>query len=355
MINNMVCLFFAFFMVAFEWSFAAVSIVKQEIISSNLDHFDCHSSSLVEVSPGVLMVVWKGGPGNGKSNIDIKKNVGIWGSRYENGSWSAPEQIVSMPNSVCWTPVLTRTPTGELLLFYRAGQDPRNCAGFIARSLDSGRTWKKSEMLPAGVLGPTKSKPVYDKTGMMISGSSVEVGSPQDEQKATSCWIETTEDSGYTWQKYGPIDKPGHRFGVIEPALFWDTNGNLHMLCRDRAHRVGEIGWVHSAKSTDGGKTWSQLEKSTLPNPDSGIDVVELGRDCILVVYNHSHTERYPLNVALSQDAGRTWTMVCTLEEKSGEFPAAIMTSDGLVHVMYAWSEPGKTQRRIKHAVLEID
>lgn len=38
-------------------------IVNEETISPNIEDFDCHSSSFVEVSPGVLCIAWKGGQG----------------------------------------------------------------------------------------------------------------------------------------------------------------------------------------------------------------------------------------------------------------------------------------------------
>ena len=50
-------------------SVSALDIVKEEFLSPNVEHFDCHSSSIVETSPGSLCAVWKGGPGDGLSNI----------------------------------------------------------------------------------------------------------------------------------------------------------------------------------------------------------------------------------------------------------------------------------------------
>lgn len=330
------------------------AIIHEYMVSPDTEDFDCHSSSVIEVSPGILCAVWKGGPGKGKSNVDIKENVGIWLSLFENGEWGAAQKIVDAPNSVCWTPVLARQPSGELILFYRMGPDPRRAIGFLKRSADQGMTWSAPEVLPAGIFGPTKSNPVFDSEGNMICGSSVEAGGPDDAFKATACFIEIASENVSRWSKYGPIEIPGRRFGCIEPALFWGENGVLKMICRDRSNRIGLEGWIWEAESYDQGKTWTQLKNTTLPNPDSGIDALSIGGGQVLVFYNNSHTCRCPLTVALSSDYGNSWEPLFDIENESGEFPSATVDSNGRVHVTYALTPTGKTQRRIKHVIMNI-
>lgn len=327
-------------------------IINEEIISPNIENFDCHSSSIVEVSPGVLCAAWKGGHGKGMSNIHMKQDVGIWLSFFRDGQWSPPREIVNCPHSVCWSPILHKGIKGDLVLFYRIGMDPRHAVSVLKRSFDHGLSWSTEEILPAGIIGPTKTKPLIDKDGNLICGSSVETGGPEDELKATACWIEIL--SGQEWSKYGPLEIPGKRFGCIEPALFFTRDGVLKMLCRDRSNRIGSEGWLWIAESKDMGKTWSELNKTHLPNPDSGIDVLALPNGNILLFYNNSHTNRYPLSVALSKDNGNSWDFLFNLEEESGEFPSAEMDSQGFVHISYAWTPPGKKQRQIKHVVMDM-
>lgn len=328
------------------------AVIGEYFISADLADFDCHSSCIVETSPGILCAVWKGGSGKGKSNVDMKQNVGIWLSRFENGRWGVPKQIVQTPHSVCWTPVLAKCPNGELILFYRVGFDPRHTTSLVKRSLDGGSSWSDAETLPAGIVGPAKSKPVFDSEGNMICGSSVEVGAPDDELKATACWIEVLSPD-HRWTKYGPIEIPGKRFGCIEPTLFWGEEGKLKMMCRDRSNRIGLAGWIWTAESCDKGKTWSGLKKTSLPNPDSGIDTCPLGEGKVMLIYNNSHQHRYPLTVALSSDHGDSWVPIFNLENDSGEFPSSTLDSKGFLHVTYAHQQKDKTQRCIKHVVLK--
>lgn len=328
-------------------------VINEHFISPDRENFDCHSSCLIETRPGTLFAVWKGGPGKGLSNIDMNQNVGIWFSQFQNGKWNIPKQIVQALNSVCWTPVLTKYPSGELVLFYRMGSSPRHATSLFKRSFDDGASWTDAEILPAGIVGPTKSKPIFDSMGNMICGSSIEVGSPDDELKATACWIEILSND-HRWTKYGPIEIPKQRFGCIEPTLFLGSNGSLKLLCRDRSHTIGLKGWIWTAESSDKGKTWSELKKTALPNPDSGIETLSLGKEKILLIYNDSHTQRHPLTVALSNDYGNTWVPLFNLEDESGEFPSAILDSQGMVHITYAFTTNGKIQRRVKHVVMDL-
>ena len=326
-------------------------IESEEWLSPDREAFDCHSSNILETSPGKFCALWKGGPGTGKCNFSIPENVGIWQSDFDGESWSPPREIVSAPKSVCWTPIVCKNPTGEILLFYRIGPDPRLVSSFLKRSPDGGKSWSPEEMLPAGIIGPTKTKPFFAKNGTLVSPSSVEVGHPDDLYKATACWVEISDDNGHHWKKVGPLELQERKFGVIEPTFFHDKEGNLRMLCRDRAHRIGEKGFVQMAISKDEGLSWSEFLQTTLPNPDSGVDVADLGNGKIVVVYNHSHTNRFPLNAAVSMDGGDTWSDPFVLDEK-GEFPSAIVASSGLIHVTYAVTPPGHEQRRIKHIVI---
>jgi alpha-L-rhamnosidase len=159
--------------------------------------------------------------------------------------------------------------------------------------------------------------------------------------------MERTPDLGKTWQKTSP---PGDQsFDAIQPTLLVYPTGKIEILCRSLQNRITES-W-----SEDGGKTWSRLQATALPNPSSGIDAVMLNDGRALLVYNH-HTGpspygRSPLNIAASTD-GKIWKAALLLEDQPGEYsyPAVIQTTDGLVHIAYTWK-----RQRIKHVVIDPD
>lgn len=327
----------------------ATYILKEEYISPDCKDFDCHSSTIVETTKGRFCAVWKGGPGHGRSNIEIKENVGLWQTLFDGTKWSAPQEIFNANRSVAWNPVLCRNEKGELLLFTRVGPDPRNTVSLFMRSLDGGSTWSEPQILPAGICGPTKNKPLMISEGQLLCPSSSEVGSPDETLKATACWVELFKND--SWERYGPFELKGKKFGVIEPAFFRDCVGNLKMVTRDRARKIGGTGSIWIATSTDLGRHWSSFQNTYLPNPDSAFDVVDLGEGRAILIYNHNHREREPLNLAITTDGGNTWSQPLVFSEK-GEFPAGILASDGTVHITYAI--PTKDgQRRIKHIVLD--
>ncbi|MBS0604902.1 MAG: exo-alpha-sialidase [Verrucomicrobia bacterium] len=330
-------------------------VLSEEFLSPAWEQYDCHSSSLVQNADGEILVVWKAGLGKGKSNFDIASKVGIWQVRFDGKSWSDAEKVHFEPDTVVWNPVLGQLASGELLLFFRAGAYPWLSTAFMKRSMDGGKVWSDPAYLPAGIVGPSKNKPLVLKDGTMLCPSSTQVGDTDGIYPATAVWIDFTSDGGQSWNKSKPLVIPGQPFGAIEPALFFDQENNLRLLCRDRACRIGGTeGMIWTAVSQDNGKTWSPLEKTDLPNPDSAFDVVDLGEGELVLIYNHSHTQRFPLSIAISRDGGKTWERKCDLEEKTGEFPAAIQTGDKKIHVAYAY-EIESGQRRIKHAVLDAD
>ncbi len=309
-------------------------VVLEEFIYEDAPFPSCHASTLVEVEPGIILAAWFGGTDEGE------KDVGIWTARREKDSWTKPVETIPAPGVPCWNPVLFQMPSGEVILFYKAGPSPREWSGLLVRSNDGGKTWSEPELLPAGILGPIKNKPILLKDGTLVCGSSVE------SWRAWACWMELTRDDGRTWEKYGPIDYPGQPYGLIQPTLFLDRLGNLRMLCRSR-----NIGKICQSISKDGGKTWSKVEAIDLPNPNAGIDAVGLKDGRVVMIYNHTDHSRRKLNAALSENGGNSWTMISELENEPGEFsyPAVIQTEDGLVHTTYTWK-----RKRIKHVVLDL-
>ncbi len=309
-------------------------IVKEEFIYAKASFPSCHASTLIESEPGVILAAWFGGTGEGDND------VGIWASHCVDGVWTKPIEIATAEAVPCWNPVLFKMPDGEICLFYKAGPSPREWSGLIKRSRDGGKTWSKEELLPAGILGPIKNKPILLKDGSLVCGSSVE------SWRTWTCWMEITKDSGKTWNKYGPIVHPEEINGIIQPTLFMDQDDNLRMLARS----TRKIGYICSSKSTDGGKTWSTVKNTNLPHPGSGIDAVDLKDGRVVLIYNHTKRGRSPINVGLSKDGGDTWEMIVTLEDQPGEYsyPAVIQTSDGLVHTTYTWK-----RELIKHVVLD--
>jgi len=307
--------------------------MQEEFIFTEADFRSCHASTIVQPAPGQLLAAWFGGTREGANDVRI------WLSRHDGGAWSKPEVIAEETGVPCWNPVLFQTRKGELFLFYKAGPSPMTWSGFFRRSNDGGVTWSKTELLTAGLLGPIKNKPIQLRNGVILAGTSVE------SYKAWSCWVERSEDEGRSWRRHGPIALPDQPYGIIQPTLFEAADGRIVMLVRSRS-----VGFICASESKDGGLTWRPAQRTGLPHPGSGIDLVRTGEGRLFLVYNHTKTARFPLNLGLSADDGRSWKMVHTFEDQPGEYsyPAIIQGRDGRLHVTYTWK-----RQRIKHVVLD--
>ncbi len=284
----------------------------------------CHASTIVETEPGRLLAAWFGGKDEGA------RDVKIWMSRHDGKAWSELDKVAEETGFPTWNPVLFRSKAGTLFLFYKAGPSPETWSGFVRKSADGGKSWGVAEILPAGVLGPIKNKPIQLADGTIVAGTSVE------SHRAWACWVERSSDDGKTWRRSGPITVPGRPHGIIQPTLFVkDEEKTLVMLCRARG-----VGFVCRAESKDGGETWGDAAPTELPNPNSGIDGVRAANGDWYLVYNPTKSGRTPLVLGRSADEGKTWKTVATMEDQAGEFsyPAIIQAKDGTLHVTYTWN-----------------
>ena len=316
------------------------AILKSEFIYEQAPFPECHASTIAETPQG-LVAAWFGG------THERHPDVGIWVSSKTASNWSTPVEVATgvQPDGKrlpCWNPVLFQRPGGELLLFYKVGPSPSTWWGLLKRSTDGGKTWSAAERLPDGIAGPIKNKPVLLSSGVLLCPTS-------SEDHNWRVHFEQTSDWGKTWQKTAPIND-GVTNGAIQPSILFHANGQLQALCRSQ-----KGGFILETWSKDQGKTWSPLEKTSLPNPNSGTDAVTLKDGRQVLVYNPTSPvngksgPRTPLDVAISDD-GKTWKTLAVLENEPGEYsyPAVIQTADGLVHVTYTWK-----RQRVRHVVLE--
>jgi predicted neuraminidase len=293
----------------------------------------CHASTIVEVAPGRFVAAWFGGKDEGAADVKI------WSARFDGKAWTAPAVLAEEPGLPCWNPVLFKSKSGTVFLFYKAGKNPMSWSGYVRRSADSGATWDKPEQLPAGLLGPIKNKPIQRGDGTILAPTSVE------SHRAWACWIDRSSDDCKSWRKFGPIQVPGHPYGIIQPTLFERKDGSILALCRSRG-----LGAIVQSESKDNGETWTAAAKTDLPNPGSGIDGVCAANGDFYLVYNHHREHRTPLNLARSTDEGKTWKLEATLEDQPGEYsyPAIIQGIDGKLHVTYT-----HLRRHIKYLVFD--
>ncbi|MGI9427559.1 MAG: sialidase family protein, partial [Bythopirellula sp.] len=310
-------------------------LIRAEFIYESAPFPSCHASTILQTTDG-LVAAWFGG------THERHTDVGIWLSHHRGDGWSEPVEVA---NGVVadgeryptWNPVLFQPRSGSLMLFYKVGPTPRDWWGMVMTSQDGGQTWSEPQRLPDGILGPIKNKPVQLASGVLLAPSS-------SEHDGWRVHIERSTEGGKTWQATPPLND-GQSISAIQPSILIHDDGQLQALGRTRSSSLFQI-W-----SQDSGKTWSEMRLTSLPNPSAGTDAVTLADGRHLLVYNHSDSERSPLNVAISAD-GHIWQAALVLENNPGKefsYPAVIQASDGLVHITYTWH-----RKRIRHVVIDL-
>ncbi len=320
----------------------------------------CHAATIVELADGGLLAAWFGGTHEGHPD------VAIWLSRYRGHGWSVPHIVADEPGVPLWNPVLFRDAAGVVWLFYKVGPDVPSWTGAYIQSHDGGETWSPSTLLPAGLLGPAKNKPITLANGDILCPTSHETW------RTWSAWVEVSADGGHTWSAHGPIIAPGHgnltgggavvsatwdatsqalllpdgHCGVIQPTVWEPAPGRLKMLLRATRH----VGAVCSTTSDDYGRTWSPVRPTPIPNPNSGLDAVRLAGGRIVLACNPTREGRSPLSLLMSADNGESWPWRLDLETKQGEasYPSIIQGADGRLHVVYTYR-----RTHIRHVTLD--
>ena len=335
------------------------TIGKDGLVSSELIYelnekptAQCHASTIIETSDGLMCAFFAG-------THEKNPDVGIRVAHFKDGKWSWPVEVANgfVADSTkypAWNPVLFKPKDGPIILFYKVGPDVDHWWGAYTTSEDEGKTWTKPKHIgktPQGgdLIGPVKNKAVQLADGTIIAPTSIE-GRGTPNGRDWRIYFEISHDNGKTWEVTPPIND-GIKYDAIQPSVLFHQNGDLQIIARTMQD-VLVTSW-----SKDQGNTWSELEETGLPNPNSGTDAVTLKDGRQLLVYNHSTKAgeepkgRNILNLAISKD-GKDWKVVTTLENEPLQdgyaYPAIIQTSDGMVHVTYTYG-----RRSIKHVTID--
>ena len=146
----------------------------------------------------------------------------------------------------------------------------------------------------------------------------------------------------------GQLVLPKHFSGVIQPTLWEYAPGRVKMLMRS----TQRVGCVCASTSDDYGRTWSPVERTSIPNPNSGLDAVRLRDGRIVLVCNPVRDGRTPLRAWCRMTTASPGRDGWTWRPAPGEYsyPSVIQADDGRVHVV-------ATHQRVRifHYVLESD
>lgn len=287
--------------------------------------------ALTELAPGRVMAIWEAGHTEAKTPNVIMAAVSEDGGR----SWSERREFIQREAMRC-TPCgfyrmkgLLHCVHGELPM--AGGKQP--CRVMLRTSADNGATWSEAREIWQTEMGMAM-QPVVLRDGR-IALPVYRRGKDAQERVTSVSEILVSQDDGATWLAGGmiPVDLPG---GAMEPALVETASGEWLCVIRTRG-----TGWLHAARSNDGGQTWAPPEPLPLESPESIARLLRLADSSIIVVWNGvaSKTQgpRDRLTVARSLDGGRTWPQRRDVVQGGPVFSnhGVTQTSDGRVLIGY--------------------
>lgn len=305
--------------------------VKEFLFGNDRPFLQCHASTLIHFGANEFMAAWFGG------TAEKNNDVGIWATIGRPGNWTAPKLVAKIKNEPHWNPVLFHTPQNSIQLYFKVGMEIPQWQTYVTISKDKGKNWSSPvEIVPGdkGGRGPVRNKIIVLADGTWLAGASHEEGK-------WDVFFDRSTDQGKTWIATPHVELDRLLFkgkGVIQPTLWESSPGNVHALLRSSA------GLVCRTDSKDGGKTWSPVYKTNLPNPNSGIDVAKLKDGTLILAYNPDDKNwgsRGTLALAISEDNGLSWNKRVLIEEgkKDEEYSyPAIISFGETVALTYTWN-----------------
>lgn len=281
----------------------------------------CHAATLIRTDCGIL-AAWFGGTHEGHDDVQIYA-----AHRSDaDGTWSAPQCVSVIEPIPNWNPVLYDNGE-EILLYYKRSKEIHSWNTMFTTSRDGGDTWAVPRRLCEDDIdgrGPVKNKPIRLSNGTILAGASFEQG-------PWRCFCDISADNGYTWEQTPFLPVPTEDTEVIQPSL-WEDDRGVHMLVRSKNKKI------FRSDSTDFGKTWCTLYPIDLPNNNSGLDLVKVAENRIILCCNPVTEGRTPLSLFESTDSGDTFVRLFDLETEPGEYSYPAVITDGkYLYGCYTW------------------
>lgn len=319
----------------------------------------CHASTLLKLDSEKFLIAWFGGTKEGN------EDVAIWITRGNEVSFQEPE-ILAQSDEAHWNPVLFRVNERKIMIFYKVGNEISRWRTMYRVSEDNGESFGEEKELVKGNFGgrgPVRNKPIRLRSGRILAPGSTEQG-------IWKAFTDCSDDDGITWRKSSDVEiknlgyTEGERSvgkeessipvseqsfygrGVIQPSLWESESNQVHMFLRSTE------GNIYRSDSFDGGTSWTDAYATTLPNNNSGIDMVRAEDGRLFLVYNPvgiNWGKRTPISLAVSQDAGRTWRKVKDLSVGEGEFAyPAIIQDKEFLYITYTYKRKNIAFWKIK-------
>lgn len=308
----------------------------QEVLVTNAETPSVHAATAYASGENDLVAFWYGGTREGASDVSL------YSSRYDGKNWSNPWlaidrreiQTASLRHvRKIGNPVVHKFATGEVWLFFvtvSVGGWAGSAINLVT-SIDDGQSWSKPKRL---VTSPFLNISTLVK-GPAFNFADGAIGLPVYHEFLG---------------KFSELLKVDRHMNVVSKTRLSSGRFSLQpvILPTSPEHAVGFMRYAGESprrilRFEGDGRLWSSAQKIHLPNPNAAISVINLGKENLLMAFNNTDQGRHDLSLAYSEDQGRSWKVIVSLES-AGEatdaeysYPWLMRSGNGNYHLLYTW------------------
>jgi hypothetical protein len=182
--------------------------------------------------------------------------------------------------------------------------------------------WSAPRRLGDGIL--------LNKPTVLANGDWLLVSSVWKADDSIKVYASTDRGATFTLRGTANISNPKLR-GPDEPMIVERRDGSLWMMVRMQG--------LAETVSTDGGKTWTPVERIAIKHPTSRFFLRRLASGALLLIKHGPLNEkvgREKLTAFVSDDDGKTWTGGLLLDERDDvTYPDGVQGADGIIRIIY--------------------
>ncbi len=210
-------------------------------------------------------------------------------------------------------PDLLRLRSGRILFLFCRKNSPADCLPMVRISDDEARSFSPPRPLPIepapSYTGFNHDRAIQLRSGRVLVPVFFTTDYRVDRHIRSRVYY--SDDEGRSWRaSRSVLDVPESRPGAQEPGVVELKDRRVLLWLRTGTGRM------YQAFSADGGESWSAPEPSPVTSPLSPQSIKRIpATGDLLLVWNNSDKERFPLTTAVSRDEGRSWTLVRNLDD----------------------------------------
>ena len=290
----------------------------------------------------------------------LNENVVKIARSTNNGkTWSTPEVIVSHPFRGCWgTEIFTECERPFAVVHtYNAPSHYRELLTYKLYLDESGKAIGE----PCTMKGHVNGCSI--RQGIKMSNGETLFPLYWQEERHTFGWGDEFKPTGNDWtfvvgagissdnehfQRYGYIEHP--ETGLWEPNAVELDDGHIIMYIRCNRD------YIITSESFDYGRTWSDIQTSDIPNPDTKISVLKINGKIIMANNFIKRSEKKGrINLCLAKsDDGKHFEEICKIDEPESTFFYPHLYADYDEKMLYVAYENTRIHKLLKISFDEL-